>query len=369
MKNYRKEKNRKKIKHNLKERVKKLECLQEILNLIKKSNISLEGMIKGTLDLIPLAWQFPEVIAARIIYDQEEYKTDNLKKTQWKLSTNFKVSEKVVNIEVYYLEEKSFFKEEKNLINEIAECLKNMLERKLAEQELREAYDRIDFYKNLLAHNMGNILSNIKMTAHLCEMWMDNPEKLNKTKELMKIIYCQVDRGALLISNVRELSIVDESEIVVKSIDVKNMLKAAIEQVRNRFHERGINIEVKSSQKNFRVKGGIFLIDAFENILINGATHNESDTIKLSVIISKTQQNGCKFVKIEFKDNGIGIADDLKRIIFERDFKRYNNRSGMGIGLSLVKKIINIYDGKVWVEDQGKDDHSKGSNFIVLLPE
>jgi len=41
----------------------------------------------------------------------------------------------------------------------------------------------------------------------------------------------------------------------------------------------------------------------------------------------------------------------------------------MGIGLSLVKKILEIYKGKVWVEDKIKGDYSKGSNFVVLLPE
>ena len=41
----------------------------------------------------------------------------------------------------------------------------------------------------------------------------------------------------------------------------------------------------------------------------------------------------------------------------------------MGLGLSLVKKIIQKYEGKVWVENIVKDDYSKGSNFIILIPE
>ncbi len=41
----------------------------------------------------------------------------------------------------------------------------------------------------------------------------------------------------------------------------------------------------------------------------------------------------------------------------------------MGIGLSFITEIIKLYKGKIWVEDRIKGDHSKGSNFIVLIPE
>lgn len=45
------------------------------------------------------------------------------------------------------------------------------------------------------------------------------------------------------------------------------------------------------------------------------------------------------------------------------------SRRGMGIGLSLVDTIVNIFKGKIWVENRIKDDYTKGSKFILLLPE
>ena len=75
-----------------------------------------------------------------------------------------------------------------------------------------------------------------------------------------------------------------------------------------------------------------------------------------------------KYVKIEFIDNGIGIPDIMKNVIFQRDVKK-EKAGGIGLGLLLIKRIMESYDGTVKVEDKTTVDYSKGSNFIVLIPE
>lgn len=72
---------------------------------------------------------------------------------------------------------------------------------------------------------------------------------------------------------------------------------------------------------------------------------------------------------MEFIDNGIGVPEDRKEIMFKRGNRELKGSKGMGIGLSLVKKIIKGYSGKIWVEDKVKGDYSQGSNFILLIPE
>jgi signal transduction histidine kinase len=74
-------------------------------------------------------------------------------------------------------------------------------------------------------------------------------------------------------------------------------------------------------------------------------------------------------IRIEFTDNGIGIEDARKEEIFLRAYNKDKSISGLGLGLSLVKKIIETYKGQIWVEDRIKGDYSKGSNFIILLHE
>ena len=90
--------------------------------------------------------------------------------------------------------------------------------------------------------------------------------------------------------------------------------------------------------------------------------------INIDIHISEERDKEKDYCKFQFKDNGIGIPDSRKEIIFQEGNRKDKSVKGMGIGLSLVKKIIERYDGKIWVEDRIHGDYSKGSNFILLIP-
>ena len=260
--------------------------------------------------------------------------------------------------------------------NRIEGAVIDITKRKKAEQELKEsevrykkAYDKADFYKDLLAHDVSNIFNNINASIQLIELWKEDSEMLNNKGDMVEIIKQQLERGASLVSNVRKLSEIEEGDRLVTSVDVINIIKDSIEFVLSRFQNREIEIKVEKTNEISKVKGGDLLIDAFENILINGALHNESDMIRICVKVSEVYKDDEKFVKIEFKDNGIGIIDGRKKAIFERNYKKDRSTGGMGIGLSLVKTIINSYGGQVWAENRVVGDFSPGSNFIILLKE
>ncbi len=128
----------KKSEHKLKERVKELKCLYGISSLIETKDISIEKIFEGTLNLIPSAWQYPEITSTIIFYDQKKFKTKNYKKTKWKLTSKIEVNMKELVLEVNYLEDYQFLKEEELLINDITDRLKAILEHKEAELQLIE---------------------------------------------------------------------------------------------------------------------------------------------------------------------------------------------------------------------------------------
>jgi len=137
--------------HALSERVKELNCLYGISSLAEKQDISLEEVLQGVVNLVPPAWQYPEITCARITIGDKEFKTDNFKTTEWKQTANIRIGgHKEGTIEVYYLQgrpdidEGPFSTEERALIEAIAEVLGRIAERMRMEEALRQAHDELE---------------------------------------------------------------------------------------------------------------------------------------------------------------------------------------------------------------------------------
>ena len=239
-----------------------------------------------------------------------------------------------------------------------------------SEKKLRDAYELGIFYKDLFAHDMNNILQNIKMSAEYYFLVRNDPEKLKALDDgnISEVIKKHVKRGVSLISNIQKLSKLDETSIVAQPTEAFSILNKAIELVNSRYQNRNVKVEIEAFCKEYFIKGNELLLDLAENILNNAIKYNDRELIKILIKTSEIQKNDVTYFKIEFIDNGMGISDERKTIIFKRGQKKDITIRGMGIGLSLVKKIIEGYEGEIWVENRIQGDHSKGSNFVVLLP-
>jgi len=245
------------------------------------------------------------------------------------------------------------------------------LEKNLQESEVkyREAFNRAEIYKDLFAHDISNILQNIKTSNGLLKLWKDNPEDSNIINEVIQIVDNQVLRGAKLISNIQKLSQVSKKVESLKKIGLMEKLNEAIQFIQKSYSGRLINIKIDSLISEPTIIGNDLLLDIFENLLINAVKYNENSEIKILIKVSRATEDDIKYYKFEFIDNGIGISDIMKEGIFNGTTKSEDKTKGMGLGLILVRKIILSFKGKVWVENAVKGDLSQGSNFIILLPE
>ncbi len=129
--------------HALGERVKELNCLYGISKLVETPDITIDEVIQGTVDLIPSSWQYPQIACARTIIDGQKFETVPFSETSWKQSSKIYIFNKQSGIlEVFYMEEKPetdegpFLKEERNLIDAVAERLGRIIERMRAEEAL-----------------------------------------------------------------------------------------------------------------------------------------------------------------------------------------------------------------------------------------
>ncbi len=271
------------------------------------------------------------------------------------------------------ISEQKLKKSEENLkkLNEELELRVKERTKKLSdsEEKYRKAYYQANLYRDVFAHDLNNILQNINSSAELSSLYINNPQKLHTVKELNEITSEQVTRGQKLINNIRKITEIDESEIQLEKIYISKYLEKAIEILKMNYQTREIDIQVNNNGKKKNGKANSFLLDVFENILINAVEHNENPKIEIFIDISMESRENGNFIKVEFKDNGIGISDYRKKSIFEKGIRKDKRSKGMGLGLSLVKKIIDSYNSEIWVENKVKGDSSKGSNFIVLIPE
>jgi len=131
--------------YDLGERVKELNCLYAISKIIDKQDISLGEAFQGIINLIPPAWQYPEIACAQVILEGRVFRTDNFKETIWKQSSDIIVyGNQIGTLEVFCREDKPeeddgpFLKEERHLINAIARRLGELTEQKRAEEKIKD---------------------------------------------------------------------------------------------------------------------------------------------------------------------------------------------------------------------------------------
>jgi len=238
---------------------------------------------------------------------------------------------------------------------------------KKSEREYQEASKRANFYKDLFTHDINNILQIINSSLELITLNLNGNNFKSIIKELVNVAKGQVKRAANLTFNVRRISDIEDNGLYLTAVDVRAVLRTSIHYITNGFQNKRIQIEVLHLKSPIYINANEFLQEVFDNILINAVLHNDRPIIEISIIFSKVRRNGIEYLEIKFIDNARGIPNEIKKDIFLRTEKTEKNGRGMGLGLSLVKKIVERYNGYISLENKIEGDYTKGSKFIILF--
>jgi PAS domain S-box-containing protein/putative nucleotidyltransferase with HDIG domain len=140
---------RKRVEKALNDRLKELQCIASISRLAERPELPIEDFVREAVSLLPPAWQYPEICGARIMLDSKEFKTADYRETQWSQSADIRVDEKRFGtVTVCYLKEMPeadegpFLKEERDLINTVADFLGHVIQHRQMEQSLRASEER-----------------------------------------------------------------------------------------------------------------------------------------------------------------------------------------------------------------------------------
>ncbi len=216
--------------------------------------------------------------------------------------------------------------------------------------ERMKAEERQEFLHSLLRHDVRN---KIQITQGYHEL-LEDLNTSEKFGELIQKAKESIKESMDIIEKVSQLREAQEEEI--KDIEIEPILKKTIEQEKNIAEDKGIRIETNCPDIRSKVKGGPLLNQVFSNIIENSIQHSECNKIQINGDISKNE------VICTIEDDGKGISEQEKEKIFNKGYTTDQER-GTGLGLFLVKTLLEIYDGSIEV----KDSDLGGSKFIIHL--
>jgi signal transduction histidine kinase/CheY-like chemotaxis protein len=236
--------------------------------------------------------------------------------------------------------------------------------RSLAERELRAADQRKDEFLAMLAHELRNPLAPISTGAHLLKLLHSDNSQITQT---CSIIVRQVDHMTSLVDDLLDVSRVTRGLVSLSTqvLDFKRVVDDAAEQIRPLIAARRHRVAIDMPPAPAHVKGDHKrLVQVVANLLGNANKYTpEGGTIHLRV-----ESDGPDYV-LTVQDDGIGMEPGLVERVFDlfTQAERTPDRSqgGLGLGLALVKSLVELHGGSVSAQSPGL---GKGSTFTVRLP-
>ena len=245
----------------------------------------------------------------------------------------------------------------KSLQNEIAERVR-------AEEALRDADRRKDDFLAILAHELRNPLASLSSALQLLQLDVDDPAKV---AELHGVMSRQVAQLVRLIEDLLDVSRISRGKLHLRRerVAIADVIAAGIDMSRGIIDSCAHRLHVENSPCPLVVDGDkVRLTQVVNNLLVNAAKYTPRGG---QIDISVGQENGQAIVRI--RDNGIGIPADMLSQIFamftQVDASKTRSRGGLGIGLTLVKTLVEMHNGSVTAASAGP---GCGSEFTVRLP-
>ena len=217
------------------------------------------------------------------------------------------------------------------------------------EKEVREA--RLNFF-TMIAHEIRTPVSLI----------IGPLEKIKDKNEELKVIDRNAHRLLELVNQLLDFRKVEQQKLVgdFAPCNISDLLHAVCERFVPTFKQNGKQFSVDYPDEHFTaILDGEALTKVVSNLLTNANKYSKT-SVKLSCIVEPDEEH----FRIIVSDNGIGIRPEDRERIFEPFFQAQNNKPGTGIGLNIVKSIVDLHHGHITVESEV----GQGTTFTVTLP-
>jgi PAS domain S-box-containing protein len=221
------------------------------------------------------------------------------------------------------------------------------------ERRLETQRDNLDVLNQMVRHDIRNDLQVVTAHAEFLRERADGDQRDHAEK-----ILSRARNATELTQSARDLAeVMRHPERDLEPVALGRTLESELEDIRRSATNAAITVD--GTIPSVTVRASDMLSSVFRNLLKNAIQHNDKDVPEVSVSVRTDEDE----VEVSVADNGPGIPDDRKERIFGKGEKGLES-AGTGIGLYLVRTLVEMYDGSVRVED----NEPEGTVFVVQLP-
>lgn len=248
--------------------------------------------------------------------------------------------------------------------NGITIYFRNVTERVIAEEAVKESDRRKDEFLATLAHELRNPLAPIRSGLEVIRRMGDDREQLEET---LDILQRQTNQLVHLVDDLLDISRISQGKIHLRNerMELKMAVDIAVESSRGLIDEAENELTVILPEEPIYLDADLTRVaQIFLNILNNAARFSEKAGT-ISLVAHKTEDKAI----VSIKDTGLGIPPGMLTSIFDMfgqiETPDEQARGGLGIGLSVVRKLVEMHGGSV---EAFSDGLGQGSEFVVTLP-
>lgn len=262
-----------------------------------------------------------------------------------------------MNLDASKIIDEKEFNPTQYLKKQAAEIITINIQREILLKNLELNNQELNDYAHLVSHDLKTPLRNIDTLIN----WVieDIKDQIDQnTLNSLNLVLFNVEKMDLLIKGILDYSTIDKLESEDRIIDCNQI----ITEIERTLHIPE-NFEIKKNDMLPKIYGNALRYKKiFQNLIQNAIKYNNKE--KGVIEIGLIENNNDNFYQFYIKDNGIGISKSYHELIFKVFTKLESNNQSSGIGLSIVKKIINYYKGTIWLESQ----ENMGTTFYFTLP-
>ncbi|EPX57922.1 Chemotaxis protein methyltransferase CheR [Cystobacter fuscus DSM 2262] len=233
--------------------------------------------------------------------------------------------------------------------------------------ELAEADRRKDEFLAMLAHELRNPLSAIVNSLHLAEA----TQPQGAESRAMRVLARQSQHMARMVDDLLDVSRFNRGHIELRRalVDLRQVVQHGVEARRQSLLDKGLHLELTLPAEALWLEGDATRLEQVVSNLLDNARKYTPVGGHVFVGVTVEQQAQERQVVLRVKDTGIGMSAELQSRVFELfvqgEQQLDRSRGGLGIGLTLVRRLVELHGGRVRAYSEGE---GKGSELMVTLP-